>query len=69
MDAKKERTFVQCLNCGHIHIIERRIPMERSIIRSCCPKCEWGKGLNCGYNEDDLRELQDYFLDARYYNY
>ena len=67
MDTRKERTLLQCTNCGHIHIVERKIPMERAIVNSYCPRCGHGRALNCGYNEDDLAELQDYFLSERYY--
>jgi hypothetical protein len=67
MASEKERTYVQCINCGHIHIVERKIPMSISVVRSYCPRCEYIKGLNCGYSELDVAELQDYFLDERYY--
>ena len=67
MSTEKDRTYVQCLNCGQIHIVERKIPMERTIVNSYCKKCECGRALNCGYNEDDVDELRDYFLDERYY--
>jgi len=65
--SEKERTYVQCLNCGHIHIVERKIPMSVSVVRSYCQRCEYGKGLNCGYNEMDVMELKDPYLDERYY--
>ena len=64
---EKERTYVQCLNCGHIHIVERKIPMSVSVARSHCERCGYGKGLNCGYNEMDLMELKDPYLEQRYY--
>ena len=67
MDVKREKTYVQCLNCGHIHTIEREISMSISIVKSYCPRCEYEKGLNCGYNEMDVMELKDYFLDERYF--
>lgn len=67
MSAEKEKTWLQCTNCGHIHIVERKISMERSIVNSYCERCGYGKALNCGYSEDDVTELQDYFLDERYY--
>ncbi len=67
MDVKKERTWLQCTNCGHIHIVERKIPMSRSIVDSYCERCENERALNCGYSEDDADILRDYFLDERYY--
>ena len=67
MDENKERTYLQCLHCGHIHTIERKIPMEKSVVRLYCPMCEYEKSLNCGYNEDDLAELRDPCLDSRYF--
>lgn len=69
MRNRKEKTWIQCLNCGHIHIVERKIPISISVVKSECPKCEWSKGLNCGYNEIDVMELKDPYLDERYFNY
>ena len=43
--------------------------MSISVVRSWCPRCEWEKGLNCGYDEMDILELKDPGLDERYYNY
>ena len=41
--------------------------MEKSIVNSYCKQCGYQRALNCGYNEDDVAELKDYFLDKRYY--
>lgn len=67
MDVKKERTWLQCTNCGSIHIVDRKIPMSRSIVDSYCDRCGNERSLNCGYSEDDAYILLDYFLDERYY--
>jgi hypothetical protein len=67
MNADKDRTWLQCTNCGCIHIIERHISMEKAIVNSYCDRCGNNRALNCGYSEDDVAELQDYFLDARYF--
>ena len=67
MDVGKERTWLQCTNCGQMHIVERYIPMEKSIVNSYCERCGYGRSLNCGYSEDDANELQDYFLRADYF--
>jgi len=67
VSTKEEKTWVQCLNCGHIYIIERKIPMSISVVRSWCPRGGWEKGLNCGDDELDLMELKDPYLDERYY--
>lgn len=69
MGTRKEKSFVQCLNCGHIHAVEYKIPISVSVVKLECPKCEWSKGLNCGYNEMDVMELKDPYLDERYFNY
>ena len=69
MGAEKEKTWLQCTNCGHIYIVERKIPIEKSIVASYCKRCGHGRALNCGYSEDDLSELKDSFLDERYYIY
>lgn len=66
MGSEKERTYIQCMNCGHTYIIDRKIPMSVSVINSYCTRCGNKKGLNCGYSEDDVMELKDYFLDWRY---
>jgi len=67
VSTKEEKTWVQCLNCGHIYIIERKIPIAISIVKSWCPKCEHNHALNCGYSEMDLMELKDPYLDERYF--
>lgn len=59
----KDKTYIQCLNCGHIYTIDQVISFEFSIIKSYCPKCGYIKGLNCGHSEDDVAELKDYFLN------
>lgn len=69
MGTRQENTYVQCLNCGRVHRIERKISMNIAVIESECPYCEWSKGLNCGYSEMDLMELKDFSLDERYFNY
>ena len=70
MDARKEDgNYIQCLNCGNIYIVGRKIPIGVSIVKSECPRCHHGKGLNCGDNEMDVMELQDPYLDERYFIY
>ena len=66
-EQEKERTWLQCTNCGCIYIIERQIPIEKVFIDLYCNKCGNGRALNCGYSEDDLSILKDAFLDERYY--
>ena len=66
---RKEKTWIQCLNCGHIYIVERKIPISVSVVKSECPKCEWSKGLNCGNKEEDVYYFYDPGLDERYFNY
>lgn len=69
MGNRKEKTLIQCLNCGHIHIVERKFPLSISVVNSKCPKCEWSKGLNCGNKEEDVYYFYDPGLDERYFNY
>ena len=64
---RKELTYVQCMNCGHIYTVDHTIPIKKTIVDLECPRCEWGRALNCGYNDLDVYELKDYFLDERYY--
>ena len=69
MNIERDQTFVQCTKCGYIHIVERKIPMEKAIIKSYCERCGNGRALNCGYNENDVAILADSFLDERYFIY
>lgn len=70
MDGRgKESSYIQCLSCGEIYTVDRKIPMSASIIKSECPRCQYAKGLHCGYNEIDVMELKDPYLDERYFNY
>ena len=64
---EKEKTWLQCTNCGRMHIVERKISMVRSVVNSYCERCGHNRALNCGYNEDDANLLQDTFLDERYF--
>lgn len=65
----KEKTIIQCLNCGHIYIIERKLPIRLSIINSECTRCGYQRGLNCGNKEEDIYYFYDPGLDERYFNY
>ena len=70
MDTKKEGTYVQCQNCGHIYYIEKNIPINKLYIASFCPRCkEYVNGLNCGNNKDDLYLFTNVNVDPRYYEY
>lgn len=69
MDTGKEKTFIQCLNCGHIHIINRSVSVGVSVVKAECPKCEWPKGLNCGRTEEEIYYFYDPGLDERYFRY
>ena len=68
MNAGKEKTYVQCQNCGHIYYIEQTVPIDKLYIASVCPECEEDvKVLNCGNKEEDLYFYYDPVLDERYY--
>ena len=67
MGTDKEKTWLQCMNCGHIYIIDRNISIEKSIVKASCPECEYMKALNCGHSENDVLELYDPYLDYRYF--
>ena len=69
MDTGKEKTFIQCLNCGHIHIINKNISVGVSVVQAECPRCEWLKGLNCGQTEEEIYYFYDPGLDDRYFKY
>lgn len=70
MDTKRDGTYVQCRDCGHIYYIEENIPINKLYITSFCPKCdEYGRGLNCGNSKDDLYLYCDVNADPRYYEY
>lgn len=64
---KKDGSYVQCLNCGKIYIIERNISIDISIVKSECPRCHYGRGLNCGNDKDEIYYFYDSSLDERYY--
>ena len=66
---KEDCSYIQCLNCGEIYTTGRKIPISISIVRSECPMCHHGKGLNCGNDEMDVMELKDPYLDERYFIY
>ena len=49
--------------------MEHKIPMSESIVKSICPGCNYSRGLHCGYDETDVAELKDFYLDERYFIY
>lgn len=70
MDGKKrDRSYIQCLNCGNVYAMGHKIPMSESIVKSVCPSCNYSRGLHCGYDETDVAELKDFYLDERYFIY
>ena len=65
----KECTWIQCQCCGYIYQIADKISIEKSIVKSTCPKCKGKVGLNCGDKEEDIAIFYDPYLDERYFNY
>ena len=65
----KEYTWVQCQYCGYIYQIANKISIEKSIIKSTCPKCNYKIGLNCGNKEEDVYIFMNPNLDERHYIY
>ena len=66
---REDCSYIQCLSCGEVYIMERKIPISVSVVRSECPRCHHIRGLNCGNSEMDVMELKDWTLDDRYFNY
>ena len=64
---REDCSYIQCLNCGNIYMMERKVPISVSIVKSECPRCHHGKGLNCGDTTDDIYYFYDNTLDERYY--
>ena len=64
---KEDCSYIQCLSCGNIYIMERKVSTSVSIVKCECPKCYYGKGLNLGNKEEDLYYFYDPTLDSRYY--
>ena len=68
-------TYVQCLQCGHIHVEEDGIDgpktsTEALYVMAQCPKCgKYGKGINCGRDVDDVVLYADPYADERYFDY
>ena len=70
VDTNKEvGSYIQCLSCGYVYVTERKVPISASVVKSCCPRCGWNKGLNCGDKEEDIYYFYDPCLDARQYSY
>ena len=67
MRESKDRTFLQCTNCGEVYQVEQEYDIESLYINSCCPHCEHKRALVCGNSLDDIYELYDPVLDKRFY--
>lgn len=65
---KESGSYIQCLNCGHVYVAERKVSIEVSVINSECPKCEYHRGLNCGDRKEDIYLYYDPVLDSRWYD-
>ena len=66
---EREGSYVQCLNCGRIHQIEKILPIEVFTVRVKCPRCGSKKGINCGNDIEDIYLYSNENLDPRYYEY
>ena len=69
--AGKDRgCWIQCQVCGHIYWTEEDVLIDKLYITSDCPGCgEYGIGLNCGDDQDDIYEYMNLNFDPRYYTY
>lgn len=65
----KEYTWIQCQCCGYIYRIANKVSIEKSIVKSVCPKCGDEVGLNCGSKEEDIYLYMNPNFDERYYIY
>ena len=64
---RQDRTWIQCQRCGHIYQTNKKISIEKSIVKSVCPECGGHVGLNCGDKEEDIYVYMNPNLDRRYY--
>ena len=69
MKESKDRTYLQCTNCGRIYSVEKEIELSKIYINSYCPHCEHERALNLGDDENDIYELYDNTLDSRFFIY
>ena len=68
MDGRgKECTWIQCQSCGNIYLINKKVSIERSIVKSVCPRCNGNVGLNCGEKQEDIYYFMNPNVDNRYY--
>ena len=68
--SKDKGCWIQCQQCGDIYWIEEEVPIDKLYVASVCPRCgDYGNGLNCGDNKDDLYLYMNENLDPRYYMY
>jgi len=65
----KDRTWIQCQSCGHLYLINKKVSIEKSIVKSICPRCRGHIGLNCGDKQEDIYVYINPNLDERYFNY
>ena len=63
----KDRTWIQCQSCGNIYLINKKVSIERSIVKSVCPECDCPVGLNCGDSKEDIYYFMNPNVDSRYY--
>lgn len=64
-----KENYIQCLNCGKIYTIPKRIGIDVLYINVMdypCPCCDNYKGLNVGKDLTDIYFFYDSNLDYRY---
>lgn len=65
----REHTWVQCQNCGKVYQVDKKVPINVSIVKMKCPRCGSYNGLNCGSRKDDIYLYMNPNVDERYFNY
>lgn len=61
--------FVQCQYCGNIYYTEQEIPIDQLMVNIVCPKCKYGRALNCGESKEDIYLYMNESIDPNFYLY
>ena len=67
---EQQGTWIQCQTCGKVYYIEEHVPIDELYTASICPRCgEYGYGLNCGSDQNEIYIYINENFDPRFYMY
>lgn len=68
-EGKRNCTYIQCQECGEIHMVPQGVDVDKLYVMTECPNCGATKGLNLGDKQETIYYYYNVNLDSRLYDY